>query len=103
MEVSTRSRGMFFAQYDSSERKRWMSATSRRCLSVLISTIEFARMIVNESLLDRAREHAVRFLHSLPTRHVGPTATRDELLRGVQVPLTDDGEDPAAVLDALAA
>jgi glutamate/tyrosine decarboxylase-like PLP-dependent enzyme len=59
-------------------------------------------MIVNESLLDRAREHAVRFLRSLPERHVGPTATRDELLAGVDVALTDGGEDPAAVLDALA-
>jgi len=59
-------------------------------------------MIVNESVLDRAREHAVRFLRSLPSRHVGPTATRDEMLAAVNVPLSDDGEDPAAVLDALA-
>ena len=59
-------------------------------------------MIVNEPLLDRAREHAVRFLRSLPSRHVGPTANRDALLAGVDVPLRDDGEDPAAVLDALA-
>jgi glutamate/tyrosine decarboxylase-like PLP-dependent enzyme len=59
-------------------------------------------MIVNEPLLDRARQHAVRFLQSLPERPVGPTASRDELLRGVAVPLSDDGEDPAAVLDALA-
>jgi len=60
-------------------------------------------MIVNESLLDRARAHAVRFLRSLPERPVGPTATREELLRGVAVPLSDDGEDAGAVLDALAA
>src|SRR5438067_6707034 len=59
-------------------------------------------MIVNEALLDRAREHAARFLRSLPSRHVGPTAARDALLAGVDVPLSDDGEDPAAVLDALA-
>jgi glutamate/tyrosine decarboxylase-like PLP-dependent enzyme len=59
-------------------------------------------MIVNESLLDRAREHAVRFLRSLPARHVGPTAARGALLAAVDVPLGDDGEDPAAVLDALA-
>src|SRR5436853_363550 len=59
-------------------------------------------MIVNEPLLDRAREHAVRFLQSLPERHVGPTANRDALLAGVDVPLSDDGEDPATVLDALA-
>src|SRR5438876_4201765 len=59
-------------------------------------------MIVNEALLDRAREHAARFLRSLPERHVGPTAPRDALLAGVDVPLSDEGEDPAAVLDALA-
>ena len=59
-------------------------------------------MIVNEALLDRACEHATRFLRSLPGRHVGPTADRNALLAGVDVPLTDDGEDPAAVLDALA-
>jgi glutamate/tyrosine decarboxylase-like PLP-dependent enzyme len=59
-------------------------------------------MIVNESVLDRAREHAVRFLRSLPSRHVGPTATRDEMLAAINVPLSDDGEDPGAVLDALA-
>src|SRR5437764_9107729 len=60
-------------------------------------------MIVNEPLLDRAREHAVRFLRSLPSRHVGPTATRDAMLAAVDVPLSDDGEDAGAVLDALAA
>src|SRR5204862_321834 len=38
-------------------------------------------MIVNEPLLDRAREHAVRFLRSLPSRHVGPTAARHAVLR----------------------
>lgn len=59
-------------------------------------------MIVNEALLDRAREHATRFLRSLPERHVGPTADRNVLLAGVDVPLTDNGEDPGAVLDALA-
>src|SRR5882672_2553037 len=59
-------------------------------------------MIVNEPLLERARDHAARFLHSLPSRHVGPTAGRDALLSAVDVPLSDDGEDPAAVLDALA-
>jgi len=46
-------------------------------------------MIVSEPLLERARQHAVRFLQSLPERHVGPTATREQLLRGVDVPLSD--------------
>src|SRR6478736_8524578 len=59
-------------------------------------------MIVNEALLDRAREHAARFLRSLPSRHVGPTAARDALLSAVDVPLSEYGEDPVAVLDALA-
>ena len=59
-------------------------------------------MIVNEPLLERAREHAVRFLRSLPSRHVGATVARDEMLAAIAVPLTDDGEDAGAVLDALA-
>ena len=60
-------------------------------------------MIVNEALLDRAREIAARFLRSLPTRHVGPTRRRaTSCWPALDVPLTDDGEDPAAVLDALA-
>src|SRR5947207_108132 len=59
-------------------------------------------MIVNEPLLERARQHAVRFLQSLPERHVGPTATRAELLAALDVPLSDDGQDAAAVIDALA-
>jgi glutamate/tyrosine decarboxylase-like PLP-dependent enzyme len=59
-------------------------------------------MIVDEPLLDRAREHAVRFLRDIPDRRVGVTATRDELLAALRVPLSDDGEEPAAVIDALA-
>lgn len=55
------------------------------------------------SLLRRAHDHAREYLRSLPERHVGARATRDELLAALQVPLTDGGEDPHAVLDALAA
>jgi hypothetical protein len=58
--------------------------------------------MINESVLDRAREHAVRFLRSLPSRNVGPSATRNELLSAINVPLSDDGEDPSAVHEALA-
>jgi len=58
---------------------------------------------VDESLLRRAHEHASAFLRSLPERHVGARATRDELLAALRVPLTQSGESPAAVLDALAA
>jgi glutamate/tyrosine decarboxylase-like PLP-dependent enzyme len=53
--------------------------------------------------LQRAAEHATRFLDSLPDRHVGPRADRDALRRALAVPLSDDGEDAAAVVDALAA
>src|SRR5258708_37719429 len=59
--------------------------------------------ILDQPLLDRARDHAVAFLRDLPGRHVGPRATRDELLRALASPLSDKGEDPAAVLDLLAA
>jgi glutamate/tyrosine decarboxylase-like PLP-dependent enzyme len=57
----------------------------------------------HDALLDRARRHAGDFLRSMPDRHVGARATRDELLAALRVPLTDGGEDPADVLDALAA
>ncbi len=53
------------------------------------------------TLLDLARDHAGEFLGQLPDRHVGPRATRDELVAALKVPLSDDGEEPAGVLDAL--
>jgi glutamate/tyrosine decarboxylase-like PLP-dependent enzyme len=58
--------------------------------------------ILDQPLLDRAREHAVSFLRDLPGRHVGARATRDELLQALSAPLPDAGEDPMAVLDLLA-
>jgi len=57
----------------------------------------------HDALLDRARRHAGEFLAAMPERHVGARATREELLAALRVPLTDSGEDDAAVLDALAA
>src|SRR3954452_24586445 len=57
---------------------------------------------VSNSVLDLAREHASAFLDQLSERHVGPRATRDELVAALKVPLTDEGEDPAAVIDSLA-
>src|SRR5215218_43043 len=57
---------------------------------------------VDEPLLDLAHRHAVEYLRGLPERHVGPRATRDEILAALNVPLSDDGEDPAAVIDSLA-
>ncbi len=59
--------------------------------------------IADEALLQRAHDHAAEYLRSMPERHVGATATRDELLAALRVPLGDGGEDPAQVLDALAA
>jgi glutamate/tyrosine decarboxylase-like PLP-dependent enzyme len=58
---------------------------------------------VSNSLLDLARDRASAFLQNLPGRHVGATASRDELVAALKVPLSDHGEDPAAVIDALAA
>jgi len=58
--------------------------------------------ILDEILLDLAHRHAVDFLSTLPGRHVGARATRDELLGALRVPLSDGGEDPKAVLESLA-
>ncbi len=52
-------------------------------------------------LLDLAYKRSTDFLRGLPERHVGAVATRDELVAALKVPLTDHGEDPAAVIDAL--
>ena len=58
--------------------------------------------ILDEALLRRVHEHAAAYLRSMPERHVGAQATRDELLAALRTSLTDHGDDPAAVLDALA-
>jgi glutamate/tyrosine decarboxylase-like PLP-dependent enzyme len=59
--------------------------------------------IADETLLNRTRDHALDFLRSMPERHVGARATRDELLAALRVPLTADGEPAGQVVDALAA
>src|SRR5437764_7885192 len=56
---------------------------------------------VSNSVLDLARDRAAAFLHELPDRHAGAQATREELFAALHAPLSDDGEDPAAVIDAL--
>ncbi|HVR40757.1 MAG TPA: aminotransferase class V-fold PLP-dependent enzyme, partial [Thermoanaerobaculia bacterium] len=58
---------------------------------------------MSNALLDLAHAHVAEFLRQLPERHVGPRATRDELLRALHVPLSDGGEDAARVLDVIAA
>lgn len=55
----------------------------------------------DEPLLDRAREHAIRFFRSLRDRRVAPDAKREHLLSALRVPLSDEGEDASSVLDAL--
>src|SRR5579884_4008562 len=60
------------------------------------------REFVDDALLQRAHDHALQFLRTLPDRHVGPRATREELLKTLRVPLSANGEDPARTLDALA-
>src|SRR5688572_33310014 len=62
-----------------------------------------SQAILNETILNRAAEHAAEFLGSLPDRPVAPTVTRQDLLEILDVPLTDGGENGVAVLDALAA
>lgn len=59
--------------------------------------------IADESLLRRVTDHATGFLRSLPERPLGARATRDELLSALRTSLSDDGEDPASVIDVLAA
>ena len=59
--------------------------------------------ILNEPLLRRAVDAAIEFLGNVPERHVGARATREELLHALDAPLTDDGEDPMRVFDALVA
>ncbi len=58
---------------------------------------------VDEALLELAHHHAAEFLRSMPARHVGARATREELLSGLRVALTDEGDAPSVVIDALAA
>ncbi|GAC1394885.1 MAG: aminotransferase class V-fold PLP-dependent enzyme [Thermoanaerobaculia bacterium] len=58
--------------------------------------------IYDESILRRALHHASAFLRDLPDRPVAPRATLDELTRTFDVPLTEEGEDDTAVLDAIA-
>ncbi|WP_422936141.1 pyridoxal phosphate-dependent decarboxylase family protein [Sinomonas sp. P47F7] len=53
--------------------------------------------------LDRAAEHARRWLGSIPSRHVGPRTTADELAEAFGGELPETGLDPAATVDALAA
>ena len=52
--------------------------------------------------LERAHGLALAFLRSLPERPVGATASFDEMVTRLGGPLSEEGEDPAAVIEALA-
>src|SRR5258705_1928892 len=85
-----------------------MSYLTRQECNTMVPTMNARNMnastdIVDESLLDRVHEHAVAFLRSMPDRHVGARASREELLSALRVPLSQAGESAAAVVDALAA
>jgi len=56
-----------------------------------------------DPLLDRVHAHARQYLHKLPQQHVGPRAGREAMMAALDAPLSGAGEDPAAVLDLLAA
>lgn len=56
-----------------------------------------------DPLLTRAHAHASAFLGDLPGRFVGARAGRDELMAALEQPLSQGGEDAAAVLDLIAA
>ncbi|HEX8205940.1 MAG TPA: aminotransferase class V-fold PLP-dependent enzyme [Solirubrobacteraceae bacterium] len=53
--------------------------------------------------LDTAVDLARRYLDGLDDRHVGARATGSELRDALAAPLPDEGEDPSAILEALAA
>jgi glutamate/tyrosine decarboxylase-like PLP-dependent enzyme len=57
----------------------------------------------NTAALDRASAIAREFLAGLPSRHVGTTASLEVLRERFGGPLPDHGEDPGAVVEALAA
>jgi glutamate/tyrosine decarboxylase-like PLP-dependent enzyme len=52
--------------------------------------------------LERAHEHATKWLDDLPTRPVGPRSSADELLVEFGGPLQEDPIDAASVVDELA-
>lgn len=53
-------------------------------------------------VLTRARAHALTWLESVGTRHVGPRLRADDLRDGFAAPLPDAPTDPVVVIDELA-
>ena len=56
----------------------------------------------HRKLLEAAQRIAVDYLDAVASRHVGGTASRDELLKALGGPLPEGGADPVTVLTALA-
>jgi glutamate/tyrosine decarboxylase-like PLP-dependent enzyme len=57
---------------------------------------------IRDEALDRANEHARRWLDSLTDRPVAPRATADDVAHALGTELPDGPTDPAAVVDLLA-
>ena len=60
-------------------------------------------MTQNHPALDRAHEHAARWLEGLDTRAVNATATLEQMRARLGVPLEEHGTDPVQIVDDLAA
>jgi hypothetical protein len=58
--------------------------------------------MMEEGLLNHAKNRAVAYLASLPARNVGATVSRAELLSALGTPLAEEGADGFAVLEQLA-
>ncbi|HVS32569.1 MAG TPA: aminotransferase class V-fold PLP-dependent enzyme [Thermoanaerobaculia bacterium] len=58
---------------------------------------------IDQALLERTVRHATAYLRSLPDRHVGARASRQDLLDALGGALPEDGHESAAVVDDLAA
>src|SRR5258707_5694800 len=77
---------------------------SSLALSVSMVYMEpsMSKTIVDENLLTLAHQHALDYLRMIPERPVAPQMTREELMGALSVPLSENGDDAAGVLDALA-
>src|ERR1700757_2423043 len=95
--------GMFLVQYASRERNVWIKSMSSLALSVSMVYMErsMSKQIIDENLLALAHERAVEYLRMIPERPVAPQMTRGELLHELDVPLREEGEAPASVIDSL--
>src|SRR6478736_1173616 len=57
---------------------------------------------LESALLEQAARHAQQYLDSVADRHVGATASGDELRQWLATPLSENGEDAGHVLAQLA-